>query len=195
MSWYTFEKEVLCLPMFTFQVVKVVQDSNEKEYVADNIKVQAKLTTVTLVEVPYQDMLKVREVKQNSLIWFDEPEKEVEEEEKPTKKDDDESEESSEEDLAAEESDDKSPHQNYKDLVSKVVAQKFDKLIPFKFIDNKVKAIKEIKSSVKCTLIVSGRAGIGLIDSIFQHDMTPASTIANIIILCNKEKKMQELKE
>jgi len=131
MSYYSFEKEVLCLPMFTFQVVKVVQDSKEIEYTADQKKVMAKLTTVTLVEVPYQDMLKVREVKQNSLIWFDEPEKEVEEEEKPKKKEDDESEESSDDDLAAEETDEKSPHQNYKDLVSLVVAQKFNNLIPF----------------------------------------------------------------
>lgn len=29
MSWYTAENEVLILPMFTFQVVDVVQDTKE----------------------------------------------------------------------------------------------------------------------------------------------------------------------
>jgi len=56
--------------MFTFQVVKVVQDTELQRYVG----VDAKLTTVTLVEIPYQNMLRVREVVQNSLIWYDEPE-------------------------------------------------------------------------------------------------------------------------
>ena len=32
MSWYPTEKEVLCLPMFTFQVVNVVQDTKLQEY-------------------------------------------------------------------------------------------------------------------------------------------------------------------
>ena len=35
---------------------------------------KAYLTTVTLVEIPYQNALGVREVVQNSLIFFDEPE-------------------------------------------------------------------------------------------------------------------------
>jgi len=82
-------------------------------------------------------MLKVREVKQNSLIWFDEPEKEIVKEEKKH-----ESEESeSEDDLDAEDDDDKSPHENNRDFVSKVVEKEFKNLIPFKFIDNKVKAL------------------------------------------------------
>jgi hypothetical protein len=53
MSWYPAEKEVLLLPMFTFQVVKVVQDTNEKAYTADDAIITAKLTTVTLVEIPF----------------------------------------------------------------------------------------------------------------------------------------------
>jgi hypothetical protein len=65
------------------------------------------LTTVTLVEIPYQNMLNVREVVQNSLIWFDEPEKEVAKEES-----------SDSDDLLAEENEDRSPHENYRDLVS-----------------------------------------------------------------------------
>lgn len=136
-------------------------------------------------------MLKVRDVKQNSLIWFDEPEKESFKEEK--KHDSEESE--SEDDLDAEDDDEKSPHENNRDYVSKVVEKEFKSLVPFKFIDNKVKALYEIKSSVKSTLIVSGRAGIGLIDSLFKHDMTPPSTISNVIVFCYQEKKMQELME
>jgi len=65
--------------MFTFQVVKVVQDTKEQNYDCDGAPVSAKLTTVTLVEIPYQNMLNVREVVPNSLIWFDEPEQEKEE--------------------------------------------------------------------------------------------------------------------
>jgi len=35
MSYYGFEKEVLALPMFTFQVVKVIQDASEQTYTCD----------------------------------------------------------------------------------------------------------------------------------------------------------------
>jgi len=97
----------------------------------------AKLTTVTLVEIPYQDMLKVREVNQNSLIWFDDPEKESFKEEKKH-----ESEESeSEDDLDAEDDDEKSPHENNRDYVSKVVEKEFKSLVPFKFIVKKDEAL------------------------------------------------------
>jgi hypothetical protein len=83
MSWFLSEKEVLCLPMFTFQVVNVVQDAIWQKYDSlENPGLKAYLTTITLVEIPYQNMLDVREVVQNSLIWFDEPEKEVLKEEK-----------------------------------------------------------------------------------------------------------------
>jgi hypothetical protein len=80
MSWYEAEQEVLCLPMFTFQVVNVVQDTKLNKYKANGEIVMAKLTTVTLVELPYQNMLKVREVVPNAVIWFDEPEPEKTEE-------------------------------------------------------------------------------------------------------------------
>ena len=43
--------------------------------------------------------------------------------------------------------------------------------------------------------MVSGRAGIGLIDSLFNHGLTPASTISNVIILCQSEKKKKKLLE
>jgi len=60
--------------MFTFQVVNVTQDT---KLTKQETGVYAYLTTVTLVEIPYQNMLNMREVRQNTLIWFDEPEKEV----------------------------------------------------------------------------------------------------------------------
>ena len=109
MSYYGFEKEVLALPFFTIQVVKVVQDTKEKVQVNG---VKAKLTTVTLVEVPFQNMLNVRPVTQNSLIWFDEKEKEVAIKEK-TKEDDSNTDESE-----SDEEEDKSPHDFYRDMVS-----------------------------------------------------------------------------
>jgi len=109
MSYYGFEKEVLALPFFTFQVVKVVQDTNEKKQVNG---VMAKLTTVTLVEVPFQNMLNVRPVTQNSLIWFDEPEKENAKKEKSDNDDTSNSDEDSEEESK------NLVHENYRDMVS-----------------------------------------------------------------------------
>ena len=49
-----------------------------------------------------------------------------------------------------------------------------------------------INASVKSTLIVSGRDGLGLIDELFEHDVTPMPNICNIIVYCNTEKKMNE---
>ena len=65
--------------------------------------------------------------------------------------------------------------------------------MPVQFISSKEKALTLIKSSVKTTLMVSGRAGIGLIDSLFEHDLTPASTISNIVIICNSKNKKTKL--
>jgi len=42
--------------------------------------------------------------------------------------------------------------------------------------------------------MVSGRAGIGLVDSLFEYGLTPASNISNVVIFCNTEKKLEELK-
>jgi hypothetical protein len=42
--------------------------------------------------------------------------------------------------------------------------------------------------------MVSGRAGIGLVDSLFEYGLTPASNISNVVIFCNSEKKLEELK-
>jgi len=52
-----------------------------------------------------------------------------------------------------------------------------------------------IRSSVKNTLIVSGRAGIALIDELYKHDLVPASTISNIIIFCDSGAKAKEMRE
>ena len=66
MSWYPSENEVLLLPMFAFQVVNVVQDTKYQKLTIgtadDPIGVEAKVTTVTLVELPHQNMLEIREV-------------------------------------------------------------------------------------------------------------------------------------
>jgi len=43
--------------------------------------------------------------------------------------------------------------------------------------------------------MVSGRAGYGLVDSLFEHGLTPASTISNIIVFCHTQKKLEELKK
>ena len=150
----------------------------------------AKLTTVTLVEIPYQNMLKVREVVQNSVIWYDEPE--------PEKKVNSVSEEtsSSDEDIFNDDcNEDQSHHENYRDLVSRQVQKEFKDLIPVEFVDSKEKALTLIKSSVSTTLMVSGRAGIGLIDSLYQYGMTPPATISNVIIFCQSNKKKEKLTE
>ena len=52
-SFFPGEKEVLCLPMFTFQVTQVIQDTVPKEYIMQYGKCTGKLTTVTLVEIPF----------------------------------------------------------------------------------------------------------------------------------------------
>jgi len=106
-------------------------------------------------------MLKVREVVQKSVIWFDEPEIEKKEVENSG------SESSEEEDLAADYESNVSPHAHIRDLVAPLVDQKFNSIVPFKFINDKQKAIYLTKSSVNTCLIVSGRAGFGLIDSLF----------------------------
>ena len=43
--------------------------------------------------------------------------------------------------------------------------------------------------------MVSGRAGIGLIDLLYQNELVPASTISNVVVFCNSEKKLKEAKE
>ena len=142
-------------------------------------------------------MLNMREVRQNTLIWFDEPEKEVvikPEEKKNKESDDSGSSESDSDDLAAEYIDETSPHELIRDMYSKQVKKEFQSLVNFKFCNDKAKTLNLIKSSVKTTLMVSGRAGIGLVDSLFEYGLTPASNISNVVIFCNTEKKLEELK-
>ena len=160
-----------------------------------NVETMAKCTTVTLVEIPFQNTLKVREVVQNSLIWYDEKEKELPKVPKMKKKKSESDGDNSDEDEDSDDSDDlldegddsKSPHDFYKDVVSAQIKQLFDteqKLVPVKFIANKADALKLIKSSVKTTLVLSGRAGIGLLDSLYEHGLTPMSTISNVVVIC-----------
>lgn len=52
-----------------------------------------------------------------------------------------------------------------------------------------------IKASVKSTLIVSGRAGVGLIKHMYDQGLVGTSSISNVIVFSSSEKKTQELKD
>lgn len=72
---YPKEEEVLLGPFTTFQVVEVTE---QKRKSTQNIKtdkgpenIAAKVTTVTLVEVPYQHFLKKRQVLPHTIVWYD----------------------------------------------------------------------------------------------------------------------------
>jgi len=41
--------------------------------------------------------------------------------------------------------------------------------------------------------MVSGRAGLGLVDSLFEYGLTPSSNVSNVVIFCNTVKKLEEL--
>lgn len=138
-------------------------------------------------------MLDVKEVVQNSLIWLDEEEVQVTIASKQkAESDSDSGDESS--DLAASDDDEKSPHEFYKTVVFEMVKNKVKDLVQPEFANSKEKAMTLIKSSVKTTLIVSGRAGMGFVDSLFDHGMVPPSTISNIVFFFNSNKKMNEMK-
>jgi hypothetical protein len=64
-SWYESEKEVLLAPFFTFQVVDMTESKKDEliSVTLSNGKKKTfytKITTVTLVELSYQDILKTR---------------------------------------------------------------------------------------------------------------------------------------
>lgn len=126
------------MPFFTYQVVNVTEETQENKY-------PGKLTKITLVEIPYQNMLKVRDTKMNNLIWFDEPEQELENEQ-PEKKDSESEDSESEDDLLNDDEEDNklSQHQNNRDVLAKIVKKKFEEdenLVTFKFITNKDETI------------------------------------------------------
>ena len=56
-SFYPSEEEVLLLPSFCFQVVGIREDDD--------------VTVVTLIEIPFQNLLEIKEVKMSQLIWLD----------------------------------------------------------------------------------------------------------------------------
>lgn len=62
-GWSAFgdEKEVLLLPFFCFQVIGIHVESDDLQ----------ELTTITVVEIPNQKLLKKREVAMSKLIWCD----------------------------------------------------------------------------------------------------------------------------
>ena len=49
-----------------------------------------------------------------------------------------------------------------------------------------------INSSVKSTLIVSGRDGLGLVKELYGNQITPNCSICNIIVYCNNAKMLIE---
>ena len=121
---------------------------------------------------------------QNSLIWYDEPEKEFDQ----TEPEESGSGSGSDNDeITDDKEDEKSPHENYRDFVSLVVEKEFADIVPFHFVTKKDEALNLIRSSVKNTLMVSGRAGVALIDLLYECDMIPVSTISNIIVFCNND--------
>lgn len=43
--------------------------------------------------------------------------------------------------------------------------------------------------------MVSGRAGVALISYLYDHDLTPASTIAIVIVMCETQKQKERYEE
>lgn len=70
-TFYPREKEVNLLPFFTFQVCDITQSPRQRIFIDKNTIDEAKITEVTLVEIPYQNLNLNREVMQASVIWFD----------------------------------------------------------------------------------------------------------------------------
>ena len=56
-TYYTSEQEVFLFPFFAYQVVETTRKNN--------------ITEVTLLELPFQNLLLPREVYTSSLIWCD----------------------------------------------------------------------------------------------------------------------------
>lgn len=61
------------MPFFTFQVTKIVKDVNSRriEFPKSNENIYGKVTTITLVEVPFMDLLEPRPIKQSTVIWYE----------------------------------------------------------------------------------------------------------------------------
>ena len=63
--------------MFTYQVAKIHQDVKQKKVSLKGGKKKkteefyAKVTTITLVQVPYMNLLNARDIYQNTVIWYD----------------------------------------------------------------------------------------------------------------------------
>lgn len=71
-TYYQSEEEVLLMPMFTFQVTKV-EKSREKVQVTINKdnKFWALVTTVTLAEIPYLSLIKIRTIFESTIVWYE----------------------------------------------------------------------------------------------------------------------------
>ena len=72
-TFYEAEEEVLLMPFFSYQVTKIVKDVNARkiEFPKANENIYGKVTTITLVEIPYTDLLEPRQIKQLTVIWYE----------------------------------------------------------------------------------------------------------------------------
>ena len=71
-TYYQSEEEVLLMPMFTFQVTKVTTSQDKVTiYMDRNNKnpIKAIVTTITLVQIPFLELIKIRPIFETSLVW------------------------------------------------------------------------------------------------------------------------------
>lgn len=70
-TYYKSEEEVLLMPMFTFQVTKITKpDAKVEMSLGKHNIIKASVTTITLVQIPYLDLIKIRPIFENALIWY-----------------------------------------------------------------------------------------------------------------------------
>ena len=71
-TYYQSEEEVLLMPMFTFQVTKIEKTLEKVSVTIDkNNKFKAFVTTVTLAEIPYLNLIKIRTIFESTIIWYE----------------------------------------------------------------------------------------------------------------------------
>ena len=63
-SYHPQEQEVNLQPFFTFQVADITETESKDVLLDDDSKVRAKIIEITVVEVPFQNFLKPREIMQ-----------------------------------------------------------------------------------------------------------------------------------
>jgi len=73
-TYFKKEEEVLLLPLFSFQVTEVYEGSKKEIKGVDanghEEKFIAKVTEITLAELPYTNLLNMKYIHESSLIWY-----------------------------------------------------------------------------------------------------------------------------